>query len=135
MPQQQQHYSKHVEGKKNYHTKTSGQARKTADAHSHEAELTLFGSCFCPFVHRSWIALEQAKLSYRYYEVDVYAKPKDLLEISPKGLVPALKIKQGDTTRSLHESSVIAEYLEELALAKGVSPDDAFLPPLSDPCA
>lgn len=45
-------------------------------------------------------------------EVDPYAKPQDLLEVSPKGLVPAMRFA-GDPPRSLHESTVIMEYLEE----------------------
>jgi glutathione S-transferase len=45
-------------------------------------------------------------------EVDPYEKPKELLEVSPKGLVPGLRLK-GDPPRALNESTVIAEYLEE----------------------
>lgn len=41
-----------------YHTECTGQALETVKAHSTPSELTLFGACFCPFVHRVWIALE-----------------------------------------------------------------------------
>lgn len=41
-----------------YHTECTGQALETVKAHSSPSELTLFGACFCPFVHRVWIALE-----------------------------------------------------------------------------
>lgn len=44
---QTQHYSQHVEGKKNYHRKTTGHAAATAARHTADSELTLFGSCFC----------------------------------------------------------------------------------------
>lgn len=47
-------------------------------------------------------------------EVDPYAKPADLLEVSPKGLVPALRFAGADK-KSLHESTVMLEYLEEWA--------------------
>jgi len=41
-----------------YHTQCTGQALETVKTHSSPAEQTLFGACFCPFVHRVWIALE-----------------------------------------------------------------------------
>ena len=40
-------------------------------------------------------------------------KPKELLEISPKGLVPGLKLNSYDPPRALNESTVIMDYLEE----------------------
>lgn len=45
-------------------------------------------------------------------EVDPYKKPSDLLEVSPKGLVPGLRLN-GYPPRALNESTVILEYLEE----------------------
>jgi len=41
---------------------------------------------------------------YQYREVDPYKKPADLLELNPKGLVPALKLPNG---KALAESSVM----------------------------
>jgi glutathione S-transferase len=46
-------------------------------------------------------------------DVDPYKKPSELVEISPKGLVPALKLHNYNPPRSLHESMVILEYLQE----------------------
>ena len=46
-------------------------------------------------------------------EVDPYKKPKDLLEVSPKGLVPGLRFENFNPPRALNESAVILEYLEE----------------------
>lgn len=46
-------------------------------------------------------------------EVDPYAKPKELLEVSPKGLVPGLKLHKYDPPRALNESTVIMEYVEK----------------------
>jgi glutathione S-transferase len=84
-----------------YHLQCSGDAAETAKAHSDEsASITAYFACFCPFVQRAWIALEllgqgvsteeakKAGFDYRYVEVDPYKKPKELLEVSPKGLVP-----------------------------------------------
>lgn len=50
-------------------------------------------------------------------EVDPYAKPKELLEVSPKGLVPGLKLHKYDPPRALNESTVIMEYAEEYVLS------------------
>ena len=46
-------------------------------------------------------------------EVDPYKKPKELLEVSPKGLVPGLKLHNFNPPRALNESTVILEYVEE----------------------
>jgi glutathione S-transferase len=46
-------------------------------------------------------------------EVDPYKKPADLLEVSPKGLVPGLKLHTYTPPRGLNESTVILEYFEE----------------------
>lgn len=45
--------------------------------------------------------------------MDPYKKPEDLLEVSPKGLVPGLKLHAYTPPRALNESTVILEYLEE----------------------
>lgn len=47
-------------------------------------------------------------------EVDPYKKPADLLSVSPKGLVPALKLNNTNPPRALSESTIILEYLEDL---------------------
>jgi len=82
--------------------------------HETESDITLFGANFCPFVQRVWVALELLGIPYKYYEVDPYSKPKDLLDLSPKGLVPALKFNKFNPPRSLNESTVILEYLNDL---------------------
>ncbi|GJE86687.1 glutathione S-transferase family protein [Phanerochaete sordida] len=117
---------------KAYHLKCTGDALRTADAHSAPSDWTLFGSCFCPFVQRVWVALEYFGMDYHYYEVDPYKKPPELLEVSPKGLVPALKFNNLETPRSLNESIVILEYLEDVAT---VQKKGSLLPPISDPYA
>ena len=65
---------------------------------------------YCPFSSKK-------SLKRRIDEVDPYAKPKDLLEVSPKGLVPALKFNKFNPPRSLNESTVILEYLNEYVRA------------------
>lgn len=92
-----------------YHLQTTGQAAETAAAHAPAqdiaASIHFLGACFCPFVHRSWIALEilnqliadpskrkVSKIDYVYDECDPYKKEQRLVEISPKGLVPVRAI-------------------------------------------
>jgi glutathione S-transferase len=62
---------------------------------------------FSPFVQRVWIALELKGIPYQYIEVDPYQKPQSLLEVNPRGLVPALR--HGDW--GSYESSVLLEYV------------------------
>jgi glutathione S-transferase len=48
-----------------YHEKATGPALVTVEAHVKDAPITLFGSCFCPFVQRVWCALEFYDINYR----------------------------------------------------------------------
>ncbi|KAI0610508.1 Glutathione S-transferase [Pyrenophora tritici-repentis] len=108
--------------KKTYHKKATGNALTTAKVHSKEDELKLYGSAFCPFVQRVWISLEHKQLPYQYIEVDPYKKPPCLLEVNPRGLVPALR---HGPSWSTHESTVIMEYLEDLNAGPSLLPPDA----------
>ena len=63
-----------------------------------------------PFVQRVWISLEIKGLSYQYIEIDPYRKPDELLQVNPRGLIPALR--HGEW--GCYESSVLMEYLEDL---------------------
>ena len=57
-------------------------------------------------------------------EVDPYQKPKELIEVSPKGLVPGLRLDGVQPPRSLNESIVILDFLEEFVFNfDGVSRD------------
>ncbi|KAK8192850.1 uncharacterized protein BKA78DRAFT_294311 [Phyllosticta capitalensis] len=116
---QQQSQTKQ-DDKKSYHTKATGKALATVKRHSTNDELKLFGSCFCPFVQRVWISLEYKKIPYQYIEVDPYKKPQSLLEVNPRGLVPALR--HGDW--GCYESTVLMEYLEDLHVGKALMPPD-----------
>lgn len=63
-----------------------------------------------PFVQRVWISLELKDLSYQYIEVDPYKKPDWLLEINPRGLVPALRHEDW----TCYESTVLMEYVRAM---------------------
>ncbi|PGG99406.1 hypothetical protein GX51_06340 [Blastomyces parvus] len=103
---------------KTYHKKASGPAAVTVKKHARETDLKLFGSCFCPFVQRVWIALEVKGIPYQYIEVDPYKKPESLLEVNPRGLVPA--IRQGNW--GCYESTVLLEYLDDLEAGNPLLP-------------
>jgi glutathione S-transferase len=49
-------------------------------------------------------------------EIDPYKKPKELVEISPKSMVPSIKLNNYSPPRGLNESMVILEFLEELGV-------------------
>lgn len=51
--------------------------------------------------------MEAKGLQYQYIEVDPYKKPQALLEVNPRGLVPA--IRHGDW--GCGESTVLMEYV------------------------
>ncbi|KAF1946105.1 hypothetical protein EJ02DRAFT_261549 [Clathrospora elynae] len=108
--------------KKTYHKKATGNAWTTVKNHSKEDDLKLYGSAFCPFVQRVWISLEHKQIPYQYIEVDPYKKPQSLLDVNPRGLVPALR---HGPTWSTHESTVIMEYLEDLQTGPNLLPPDA----------
>ncbi|EJD05630.1 uncharacterized protein FOMMEDRAFT_139017 [Fomitiporia mediterranea MF3/22] len=117
---------------KQYHLSCTGDALQTVHQHSSPQDITFFAACFCPFVQRVWVALEYLQIPYRVNEVDPYRKPAELLQVSPKGLVPGLRIENTDPVRSLNESTVILEYLEDSAAAVG---GKSLLPPKQEPYA
>ncbi|KAF2728435.1 putative glutathione-S-transferase theta, GST [Polyplosphaeria fusca] len=91
------------------HPEATGLASTTVKAHSAEHDLKLYSGWFCPFVQRVWIALEEKRIQYQYIEVNPYHKPKSLLDLNPRGLVPTLQYEN----KPLYESSVLCEFLEE----------------------
>ncbi|KIJ06315.1 valine---tRNA ligase [Paxillus involutus ATCC 200175] len=121
---------------KHYHNECTGQALETVHGHLVDQDITLFAGCFCPFVQRVWVTLEYLGIPYKVpplsYEVDPYKKPKELLDLSPKGLVPALRLDNYSPPRALNESTVIMDFLEDLA---ATSTKRSLLPPISDPYA
>ncbi|KAK2464832.1 hypothetical protein APHAL10511_003131 [Amanita phalloides] len=78
---------------------------------------------------------EYLEIPYKYYEFNPYQtpKPQELLEVSPKGLVPALKLNEYTPPRALNESTIIIDFLEELARQNGK--ERSLLPPGSEPYA
>ncbi|RDB20144.1 Riboflavin transporter MCH5 [Hypsizygus marmoreus] len=126
------HMSAAQDSGKHYHNECTGLALETVKRHQEPENITLFGSCFCPFVQRVWIAFEYLEIPYKYHEVDPYKKPQELLEVSPKGLVPGLKLNNFNPPRALNESTVILEFLEDLA---ATSTGRSLLPSHTNPYA
>ncbi|KAI9890384.1 MAG: hypothetical protein M1814_004170 [Vezdaea aestivalis] len=107
---------------KSYHKKATGAALATVKKHSRDNIMKLYGSCFCPFVQRVWIALEAKGVSYQYIEVDPYKKPDSLLQVNPKGLVPAMRL--GDAC--VFDSMPLIQYLEDVDASRSLLPPDPF---------
>lgn len=71
--------------------------------------LTLISHPLCPYVQRAVIALTEKGVPFERIDIDLADKPAWFLEISPLGKTPVLR----SGGRSIFESAVILEYLEE----------------------
>ncbi|TKA80364.1 hypothetical protein B0A49_01493 [Cryomyces minteri] len=101
--QKQSHPDSHLQ------PEATGLAKTTVEAHAKEQPLKFYAGWFCPFVQRAWLILEEKKIQYQYIEVNPYHKPKSLLDLNPRGLVPTLAYND----RPLYESTVLCEFLED----------------------
>lgn len=75
-------------------------------------KLTLISHHLCPYVQRAAIALQEHGIAFERRNVDLDNKPDWFLRRSPLGKVPILVV---DDETVLFESSVIAEYVNEIA--------------------
>ncbi|MDD9946475.1 MAG: glutathione S-transferase family protein [Myxococcales bacterium] len=71
--------------------------------------IKLYSAQRCPYALRTRLALQEKGLDYEHVEIDLRNKPAEFARISRYGKVPALF----DGDRSLYESSIINEYLDE----------------------
>lgn len=79
----------------------------------------------CPYAQRATFALHFKGVDYETIEVDMKEKPRELLEISPHGQVPAM-IDQG---KAIYESNICVEYIDETWESLGgidLLPGDAY---------
>lgn len=83
-------------------------------------KLTLISHHLCPFVQRAAIALSERGVPFERRNIDLANKPDWFLKLSPLGKVPVLVI---DDETVLFESSVIAQYVDEITGNKLVSSD------------
>jgi glutathione S-transferase len=82
--------------------------------------ITLVSFDICPFVERTRVVLFEKELSFDQTVIDLWNKPAWFLEISPRGKVPVL-LYGG---QPIFESTVINEFLEELAPSPAMLPAD-----------
>lgn len=87
----------------------TGPAAKFVADHSAPADLTLYGSWFCPYVQVTSIALLEKGVAFQWKEINPYRKTAEFLSVSKKGLVPALQSEGVN----LIESNIINEFLDE----------------------
>jgi glutathione S-transferase len=73
----------------------------------------LVSHVLCPYVQRSIIVLEEKSIAYTRTDIDLANKPEWFNLASPMGKVPVLLINKH---KSLFESSVICEYLDDITL-------------------
>lgn len=83
--------------------------------------LTLISHKLCPYVQRAVIALKEKQVDYQRIDIDLAAKPKWFLALSPLGKTPVLRVDQ----EVVFESAVICEYLED-TVGPALHPDDAL---------
>ena len=114
----------------------SGSAAATLALHHDPADLTLFGSPFCPFTQRVWIALEVKEISYQFWDaltrpaqsppIPVTCSsnfpeasiPSELVSLNPDKILPCIKHGNWATW----ESHVVLEYLEDLSMGHTLLP-------------
>jgi len=85
--------------------------------------LTLYGALLSPFVRKVRIVLAEKKVEYELVPQSPFEKSAEFLKKSPLGRIPALDDEQG---RSLADSSIIAEYLEERFPEPALLPRDPY---------
>lgn len=73
--------------------------------------LALVSHALCPYVQRAAIVLTEKGLPFERRDIDLADKPEWFLKISPLGKTPVLLVDK----QPIFESSVICEYLEEIA--------------------
>lgn len=74
-------------------------------------DLKLVSHRLCPYVQRARIVLQEKRIPHEIEFIDLADKPAWFRELSPLGKVPLLLVDG----RPLFESSVIAEYLDEIS--------------------
>ncbi|UTW04157.1 glutathione S-transferase family protein [Amphritea atlantica] len=71
----------------------------------------LISHALCPYVQRAIITLKEKRIRYTRSDIDLAKKPAWCEQTSPLGKVPILVV---DDNRTLFESAVICEYLDEV---------------------
>lgn len=89
-----------------------------------DGKLQLLSMRFCPYAQRSHIILEAKKIPYDTVNINLTEKPEWLTKYSPLGKVPSLGLSNEKGQPFIHESLVIADYLDEKYPEKLLYPKD-----------
>lgn len=73
--------------------------------------LVLVSYALCPYVQRAAIVMLEKGIPFQRIDIDLASKPDWFLALSPTGKTPLLRVGEA----SIFESSVICEYLEDIA--------------------
>jgi glutathione S-transferase len=85
--------------------------------------LKIYGALLSPFVRKVRCVLTEKQVAYELVATNPFDKSSEFLRRSPLGRIPALEDEQG---RSLADSTVIAEYLEERFPTPALFPRDPY---------
>src|SRR6185369_6385687 len=85
--------------------------------------LKIHGALLSPFVRKVRVVLAEKQVPYELVPANPFEKSPAFLKLSPLGRIPALEDEHG---RSLADSSVIAEYLEERFPEPALFPRDPY---------
>ena len=85
--------------------------------------LKIYGALLSPFVRKVRCVLTEKQVAYELVATNPFDKSGDFLRRSPLGRIPALDDEEG---RSLADSTVIAEYLEERFPTPALFPRDPY---------
>ena len=85
--------------------------------------LKIYGALLSPFVRKVRCVLTEKQVAYELVATNPFDKSGDFLRRSPLGRIPALDDEEG---RSLADSTVISEYLEERFPTPPLFPRDPY---------
>lgn len=85
--------------------------------------LKIYGALLSPFVRKVRTVLAEKQIQYELVPANPFEKSEDFLKRSPLGRIPALEDERG---RSLADSSVIVEYIEDRFPTPALFPTDPF---------
>ncbi len=89
--------------------------------------LKYYASILCPYVHRTWIAMEESNVPREHIEIDLHkqeTRSEWYTNINPHQKVPAF-VLEDDNNKLVVESLVLLEYIAEV-YNPNLLPQDAF---------
>ena len=89
-----------------------------------EGILRIYSMVFCPYAQRVRLVAAAKNIEYETVNVTLKKKPEWYLKVNPLGQVPFLQYSDG---RTLAESLIIAEYLDNLYPENKLQPSDPFI--------